>query len=201
MPKVLFVDMITIKKADVEALLIERMLEQGYRLSNVESRNYFRTYLDYIVEKVAEGKRFTFTKGMTLSGVVKAPRSGRVITRNEFVEIASRVSITLSKSKRGERVLFTQVVTDLIEMLDIDEARSRIIISTFEECVDQVVAGEARLEFRGFGVLNCRFYPPRKARSPRDGRTVELGERVGVLFRASESFREKCESSGAFNLL
>ncbi len=48
-----------------------------------------------------------------------------------------------------------------------------------------------RVELRGFGAFSVRKRDPRMARNPKDGTSVEVGERYSIYFRAGKELRNR----------
>lgn len=60
--------------------------------------------------------------------------------------------------------------------------------------ISQTLANEDRVELRGFGAFSIRKREARKARNPRTGETVEVGERKSIYFRPGKELKEKLNS-------
>lgn len=55
---------------------------------------------------------------------------------------------------------------------------------------DALVAGD-RVELRGFGAFSIRKRSPRKARNPKNGAEVFVGQRSAIYFRTGKELRER----------
>lgn len=55
---------------------------------------------------------------------------------------------------------------------------------------DALVAGD-RVELRGFGAFSIRKREARKARNPKNGAEVFIGERYAIYFRTGKELRER----------
>ena len=61
--------------------------------------------------------------------------------------------------------------------------------------ISQTLAGGDRVELRGFGAFSVRVRAPRKARNPRTGETVEVGERKSIYYRPGKELKEQINAS------
>ncbi len=55
---------------------------------------------------------------------------------------------------------------------------------------DALVEGD-RVELRGFGAFSIRKREARKARNPKNGAEVHIGERCAIYFRTGKELRER----------
>lgn len=65
---------------------------------------------------------------------------------------------------------------------------------TLDELV-RTLAENGRLELRNFGVFQVQVSAPRKARNPRTGETVMIGERRVVKFKMGKAMSEALDKS------
>ena len=70
----------------------------------------------------------------------------------------------------------------------------RLVSLMFQEMTNSLVEG-SRIEFRGFGSLSKKSYRARKARNPKTGEDVWVGEKNRVRFRVSGQLLEKINKS------
>lgn len=70
-----------------------------------------------------------------------------------------------------------------------DVARA-IVQATLDNMID-TLATTGRIELRNFGVFTVKVTAPRKARNPRTGESVMIGERRVVRFKAGKAMAEK----------
>lgn len=61
--------------------------------------------------------------------------------------------------------------------------------------ISQTLAAGDRVELRGFGAFSVRTRAPRKARNPRTGETVEVGERKSIYYRPGKELKEQINGS------
>lgn len=61
---------------------------------------------------------------------------------------------------------------------------------------DALVKGD-RVELRGFGAFSVRKREARKARNPKNGAQVQIGERHAIYFRCGKELRERINKSNA----
>lgn len=57
--------------------------------------------------------------------------------------------------------------------------------------ISETLARGDRVELRGFGSFSIRKRAPRKARNPKTGESVFLGERKAIYYRAGKELRER----------
>ncbi len=63
---------------------------------------------------------------------------------------------------------------------------------------DALVEG-GRVELRGFGAFSVRKREARKARNPKNGAEVYIGERFAIYFRTGKELRERINQGSAKN--
>jgi integration host factor subunit beta len=63
-----------------------------------------------------------------------------------------------------------------------------------EQMADALAQGE-RIEIRGFGSFDCRHRPPRLARNPKTGETVNLPAKVTVHFKPGKEMRNRVDAA------
>jgi integration host factor subunit beta len=66
------------------------------------------------------------------------------------------------------------------------------------QMTDALAQGD-RVEIRGFGSFSCRHRPPRIARNPKTGATVNLPGKVATHFKPGKEMRDRVNASS--NLL
>jgi integration host factor subunit beta len=69
------------------------------------------------------------------------------------------------------------------------EHAARIVDVIFEEIAKALVAGD-RVEIRGFGTFSIKKYGAHKARNPRTGAPVSVGETSRPVFKPGKSMYE-----------
>jgi integration host factor subunit beta len=62
------------------------------------------------------------------------------------------------------------------------------------QMVDALVQGE-RIEIRGFGSFSLRDRPPRLARNPKTGESVNLSAKVATHFKPGKEMRDRINAS------
>jgi integration host factor subunit beta len=72
----------------------------------------------------------------------------------------------------------------------------KIVGTIFGEIVNTLKAG-GRVELRGFGAFSIRKREARKARNPKNGQEVFIGERFAIYFRTGKELRERINKAGA----
>ncbi len=66
----------------------------------------------------------------------------------------------------------------------------RIVATVLGE-ISSTLKGGGRVELRGFGAFSIRKRDARKARNPKNGQEVQIGERFAIYFRTGKELREK----------
>jgi integration host factor subunit beta len=72
----------------------------------------------------------------------------------------------------------------------------RVVETIFGEIVGALENGD-RVEMRGFGSFNAKFYGARKSRNPRTGETVNVEAKCQVRFKASKLLLGKMNAPGS----
>jgi integration host factor subunit beta len=65
-----------------------------------------------------------------------------------------------------------------------------LVATVFDDVCDTLASG-GRVELRGFGALSIRKRNSRKARNPKNGQEVTVGERYAIYFRTGKDLRER----------
>lgn len=65
-----------------------------------------------------------------------------------------------------------------------------LVNTVFDTISDTLVQGD-RVELRGFGALSIRKREARRARNPKNGKEVKIGERFAIYFRTGKELRER----------
>lgn len=65
------------------------------------------------------------------------------------------------------------------------------LVSTIFDDISETLVGGGRVELRGFGAFSIRKRDSRKARNPKNGQEVHIGERFAIYFRTGKELRER----------
>lgn len=65
-----------------------------------------------------------------------------------------------------------------------------LVNTVFDKISDTLVTG-GRVELRGFGAFSVRKREARRARNPKNGQEVHIGERYAIYFRTGKELRER----------
>lgn len=65
-----------------------------------------------------------------------------------------------------------------------------LVTTVLDGISNALVAGD-RVELRGFGAFSIRKREARKARNPKNGAEVRIGERHAIYFRTGKELRER----------
>ena len=98
-----------------------------------------------------------------------------------------------ASSQDGQRGTMTKrnLVRRIADDLNRTEIDTRPIVQKTLDAIINVLAAEARLELRNFGVFEVKRRKPRQARNPITGEKVMVGERLTVTFKAGRVMEER----------
>lgn len=65
------------------------------------------------------------------------------------------------------------------------------LVNTVLGTIADKLAEGGRVELRGFGAFSVRKREARKARNPKNGKEVMIGERAAIYFRTGKELRER----------
>ena len=65
------------------------------------------------------------------------------------------------------------------------------LVNTVLETISDALVEGNRVELRGFGAFSIRKREARKARNPKNGAEVYIGERHAIYFRTGKELRER----------
>lgn len=65
------------------------------------------------------------------------------------------------------------------------------LVNTVLESISVTLVEGGRVELRGFGAFSIRKREARKARNPKNGAEVYIGERSSIYFRTGKELRER----------
>lgn len=68
------------------------------------------------------------------------------------------------------------------------------LVSTFLNEIGDTLQQGGRVELRGFGAFSVRRRAPRKARNPKNGAQVHIGERHSIYFRTGKELRDRVKN-------
>ena len=71
------------------------------------------------------------------------------------------------------------------------------LVNTVLETVSDALVEGNRVELRGFGAFSIRKREARKARNPKNGAEVYIGERHAIYFRTGKELRERVNQANA----
>lgn len=78
------------------------------------------------------------------------------------------------------------MIERIAENVGVTGLQARQIVQATLDDMIQTLAATGRIELRNFGVFTVKVSAPRKARNPRTGETVMIGERRTVKFKAGK---------------
>jgi integration host factor subunit beta len=84
-----------------------------------------------------------------------------------------------------------EIVKVISDRADLTQLKTKEIVQwTFDAIIDTLIE-EGRIELRNFGVFEVKRRKPRKARNPRTGAKVEVGEKNVVTFQPGKEMEER----------
>jgi nucleoid DNA-binding protein len=83
------------------------------------------------------------------------------------------------------------IVRRIADELGRTELETKPIVQKTLDAIINVLADEGRVELRNFGVFEVKKRKPRKARNPRTGEKVMVGERFTVTFKPGRAMEER----------
>lgn len=84
-----------------------------------------------------------------------------------------------------------EIVKVISDRANLTQLQTKEIVQwTFDAIIDTLIE-EGRIELRNFGVFEVKRRKPRKARNPRTGAKVEVGEKNVVTFQPGKEMEER----------
>jgi len=84
-----------------------------------------------------------------------------------------------------------EIVRTISEEIGLTQLKTKEIVQkTFDAIVETLVA-DGRIELRNFGVFEVKRRAPRKARNPRTGERVDVGEKYVVTFKPGKEMEQR----------
>lgn len=83
------------------------------------------------------------------------------------------------------------MVERIAENVGVTGQQAREIVQATLDSMIDALASNGRIELRNFGVFTVVKSKPRKARNPRTGETVMIGERFNVKFKMGKVMAER----------
>lgn len=68
------------------------------------------------------------------------------------------------------------------------------LVNIMMEEISSALQSGGRVELRGFGAFSVRKRDPRKARNPKNGQEVSIGERHSIYFRTGKELRDRVKN-------
>ena len=83
------------------------------------------------------------------------------------------------------------MVIEIAKKTGIEQQKVKQIVQLTLDGIIDILVAERRIELRNFGVFEVRKRKPRKARNPRTGTEVMVGEKQVVTFKAGKIMEER----------
>jgi nucleoid DNA-binding protein len=87
------------------------------------------------------------------------------------------------------------MVERIAEKVGVTGQQARDIVQAMLDEMVVTLSTTGRIELRNFGVFTVKVSAPRKARNPRTGETVMIGERKVVKFKPGKIMSEKVDNA------
>lgn len=89
------------------------------------------------------------------------------------------------------------IVKGISDELELTQLQTKEIVQrTFSSIIDTLTE-DGRIELRNFGVFKVKLREARKARNPRTGKEVFVGEKLVVTFKPGKEMEEKVLASAS----
>lgn len=78
------------------------------------------------------------------------------------------------------------VVCAVAEAQNIPQSMAKVLVQQTFDSIISVLLESGRIEIRNFGIFEVKRRAPRKARNPKTGEPVKVGERFAVSFKSGK---------------
>lgn len=95
----------------------------------------------------------------------------------------------------------TTLIEKVAEKTTLTKAEVKRIIDATEEVISDAMAEEGKVTFGNLGNFRATYRNARTGRNPQTGETIQISERVGVVFKASKALNEKVNNAALLNKL
>ena len=79
---------------------------------------------------------------------------------------------------------------------DLFEEQVERVVETLVTQLRQALVEGKRVEIRDFAAFTVNHYPPRKARNPKTGEIIQIGDRFKPAFRPGKKLRDMVNNGG-----
>lgn len=83
------------------------------------------------------------------------------------------------------------IVKDISDSIGMTQLKTKEIVQKTFEAIINTLVKEHRIELRNFGVFEVKKRAARKARNPRTGERVDVGEKFVVTFKPGKEMEER----------
>jgi integration host factor subunit beta len=84
-----------------------------------------------------------------------------------------------------------EIVRTISEEIGLTQLQTKEIVQKTFNAIVETLCEEGRIELRNFGVFEVKRRAPRKARNPRTGEKVFVGEKYVVTFKPGKEMEER----------
>ncbi|MCA8921630.1 MAG: integration host factor subunit beta [Planctomycetes bacterium] len=89
-----------------------------------------------------------------------------------------------------------EIVKSVAELSALTQAQTHEVVQLTLDAIADTVVREGRLELRRFGVFEVKHRKARKARDPRDGKTLDVPARDVLVFRPCKELEQRVAEAG-----
>ena len=87
------------------------------------------------------------------------------------------------------------IVRSIAEKMGLTQLQTKDIVQNLFDAIVETVIEDGRIELRNFGVFEVKHRAARKARNPRTGQEVAVGEKYVVVFKPGKSMETKVQET------
>lgn len=97
----------------------------------------------------------------------------------------------MEKKQNKQRVLKVKLIDQLYNMgLVTTKTHAADIINVVSDYIKVIVANNREFRYAGLGTFTTTTHPPRKAKDPRSGEIISIGQRRYIKFKPSAEFKK-----------
>ena len=90
----------------------------------------------------------------------------------------------------------SELIEEVAARRNLTRKEAEVIVSTILNEIGNALAGNERVELRGFGSFSVKVRPSREGRNPRTGAAVKVDEKRVPFFKAGKELRQRVDQGG-----
>lgn len=90
----------------------------------------------------------------------------------------------------------SELIEEVAARRNLTRKEAEVIVSTILNEIGNALAGNERVELRGFGSFSVKVRPAREGRNPRTGAAVKVAEKRVPFFKAGKELRQRVDQGG-----